>query len=91
MWQKLPAFIREWSILIVGILLIVPFFYLASDEADIPRKGIAPKGNIAPVITKPTIASCCGSCCATLLKRDVDRSLALASTAATTANSVSEN
>ena len=27
MWQKLPAFIREWPILIVGVLLIVPFLY----------------------------------------------------------------
>ena len=34
MWQRLPAFIREWSILIVGILLIVPFLYLSSYEAS---------------------------------------------------------
>ena len=27
MWQRLPAFIREWPILIVGILLIVPLLY----------------------------------------------------------------
>ena len=34
MWERLPAFIREWSILIVGILLIVPFLYLSSYEAS---------------------------------------------------------
>ena len=34
MWQKLPAFIREWSILIVGILLIVPLLYFSSREAS---------------------------------------------------------
>ena len=34
MWQRLPAFIREWPILIVGILLIVPFLYLSSHEAS---------------------------------------------------------
>ena len=34
MWQKLPAFIREWPILIVGVLLIVPFLYLSSYEAS---------------------------------------------------------
>jgi len=34
MWQRLPAFIREWSILIVGVLLIVPFLYLSSYEAS---------------------------------------------------------
>ena len=34
MWQRLPAFIREWPILIVGILLIVPLLYLSSFEAS---------------------------------------------------------
>jgi hypothetical protein len=34
MWQRLPPFIREWPILIVGILLIVPFLYLSSFEAS---------------------------------------------------------
>jgi len=34
MWQRLPAFIREWSILILGILLIVPFLYLSSHETS---------------------------------------------------------
>ena len=37
MWQRLPAFIREWSILIVGILLIVPLLYLSSFEASSPK------------------------------------------------------
>ena len=34
MWQRLPAFIREWPILIVGILLTVPLLYLSSFEAS---------------------------------------------------------
>ncbi|MGC1696990.1 MAG: c-type cytochrome, partial [Pseudolabrys sp.] len=33
MWERLPTFIREWSILILGILLIVPFLYLSFQEA----------------------------------------------------------
>ena len=37
MWQRLPAFIREWSILIVGILLIVPLLCLSSFEASSPK------------------------------------------------------
>ena len=32
MWQKMPAFIRNWSILIIGVVLIVPFLYLASSQ-----------------------------------------------------------
>jgi nitrite reductase (NO-forming) len=32
MWQKLPAFIRSWSILIVGVVLILSLFYLASSQ-----------------------------------------------------------
>jgi nitrite reductase (NO-forming) len=32
MWQKLPTFIRNWLILIIGVALIVPFFYLASSQ-----------------------------------------------------------
>ena len=34
MWQRLPAFIREWPILIVGILLIVPLLYFSSYDAS---------------------------------------------------------
>ena len=34
MWQKLPAFIREWPILIVAILLIVPLLYFSSYDAS---------------------------------------------------------
>ena len=30
MWHRMPAFIRDWSILIVGMLLIVPMMYFAS-------------------------------------------------------------
>src|SRR5665213_2887530 len=33
MWQRLSAFVREWSILILGILLILPFLYLSFQEA----------------------------------------------------------
>src|SRR5665213_2075046 len=34
MWQRLPAFIRVWSILILGLLLIIPFLYLSSHETS---------------------------------------------------------
>jgi nitrite reductase (NO-forming) len=34
MWQKLPIFIREWSILVVGVLVIVPLLYLASHDGS---------------------------------------------------------
>jgi nitrite reductase (NO-forming) len=34
MWQRLPALIREWPILIVGILLIVPLLYFSSHDAS---------------------------------------------------------
>ncbi|MGB8018225.1 MAG: c-type cytochrome [Pseudolabrys sp.] len=34
MWQKLPAFIREWLILIVAILVIVPLLYFSSYDAS---------------------------------------------------------
>jgi nitrite reductase (NO-forming) len=34
MWQKLPAFIREWPILIVAILVIVPLLYFSSYDAS---------------------------------------------------------
>jgi nitrite reductase (NO-forming) len=40
MWQRLPSFIREWPILIVGILLIVPLLYFSSFEAS-PSKSTA--------------------------------------------------
>src|SRR3954468_13160473 len=32
MWHKLPAFIRNWSILITGVVVIVSFLYLASSQ-----------------------------------------------------------
>jgi nitrite reductase (NO-forming) len=34
MWHKIPAFIRDWSILIIGVLLVVPVIYFASFEAS---------------------------------------------------------
>jgi nitrite reductase (NO-forming) len=34
MWQKLPAFIREWPILIVAILVIVPLLYFSSYDVS---------------------------------------------------------
>ena len=32
MWQRMPAFIREWSILIVGVLVILPLLYFSTHE-----------------------------------------------------------
>lgn len=34
MWQRLPAFVRDWSVLIIGVLLIIPALYLTSQEAS---------------------------------------------------------
>ena len=34
MWQRLPRFIREWPILICGILLIAPVLYFLSFESS---------------------------------------------------------
>ena len=34
MWHRFPAFIRDWSILIVGMLLIMPMMYFASPLAS---------------------------------------------------------
>jgi nitrite reductase (NO-forming) len=40
MWQRLPSFIREWPILIVGVLIIIPLLYFSSFEAS-PSKSTA--------------------------------------------------
>ena len=40
MWQKMPKFIRDWFILIVGVLLIVPLLYLFSRDTS-PSKTAA--------------------------------------------------
>ncbi len=34
MWRRLLSFLSEWSILMMGVLLILPFFYLSSYEAS---------------------------------------------------------
>ena len=41
MWQKLPAFIRNWSILIVGLVLIVSLLYLASSQGPSSQSSAA--------------------------------------------------
>jgi nitrite reductase (NO-forming) len=51
MWQKLPAFIREWPILIVAILLIVPLLYFSSLDASSSKSTASPpslNGNSEP-------------------------------------------
>jgi nitrite reductase (NO-forming) len=51
MWQKLPAFIREWPILIVAILLIVPLLYFSSLDASSSKSTASPpslSGNSEP-------------------------------------------
>ena len=46
MWQRLPPFIREWPILIVGILLIAPVLYFSSFEASSSKStASAPSSN----------------------------------------------
>src|SRR3954451_4861740 len=41
MWQKLPAFIRSWPILIVGVVLILSLFYLASSPGPSSQSSAA--------------------------------------------------
>ena len=62
MWQRLPAFIREWSILIVGVLLIVPFLYLSSYEASSSKStsSDATLGQKAAPAGRPTTADASG-------------------------------
>ena len=48
MWQRLPPFIREWPILIVGILLIVPLLYFSSYEASSSKSTAS-----APSLSRP--------------------------------------
>ena len=53
MWQKLPAFIHNWSILIIGVVLIVPFLYLASSQGPSSQPSAAAldqSGEPAPVL-----------------------------------------
>jgi nitrite reductase (NO-forming) len=41
MWQKMPKFIREWPILIAGILLLLPMLYFTSQEGGASSKTTA--------------------------------------------------
>src|SRR6478736_1116347 len=41
MWQKLPAFIRNWSILIIGFVLVVSFLYVASSQGPSSQSSAA--------------------------------------------------
>jgi nitrite reductase (NO-forming) len=58
MWQKFPAFIREWPILIVAILLIVPVLYFSSYDASSSKStasALSLSRNGEPV-GRPTVA-----------------------------------
>jgi len=48
MWQNLLAFIRNWAILIVGVLLILPLLYLSSDEARSSKPAVTIASSEAP-------------------------------------------
>ena len=60
MWQRLPAFIREWPILIVGILLIVPLLYFSSYEASSSKSTASAPSLSRPdeSASRPTAATC---------------------------------
>src|SRR3954464_11389282 len=53
MWQKLPAFIRNWSILIIGVALIVPFFYLASSQRPSSQPSAAGLNHSGETASRP--------------------------------------
>ncbi|MGI8524615.1 MAG: copper-containing nitrite reductase [Pseudolabrys sp.] len=58
MWQKMPKFIREWFVLIVGLLLIVPLLYLSSYEASSTKTAASTSlsENTEPAAVKSTVA-----------------------------------
>jgi len=57
MWQKLPAFIRSWSILIVGVVLILSLFYLASSQwpSSQPSAAALSKSSEPAPVTQPNL------------------------------------
>ena len=65
MWQKMPAFVRNWSILIVGVLLILPMLYLSSYESSSSKSATTtassvptdpPAASSLPKIAAPSVA-----------------------------------
>jgi nitrite reductase (NO-forming) len=49
MWQKMPKFIREWPILIIAALLLVPMLYLTASEGTSSKTtSLAPSTSEAP-------------------------------------------
>src|SRR4051794_31323895 len=53
MWQKLPAFIRDWSISIIGAALIVPLLYLASSQGPSSQPSAAGLNHSGETASRP--------------------------------------
>lgn len=57
MWPKMQAFIREWSILVLGICLIVPLLYLVSYQSSSSQpEPVATQAQTAPTQTSASQA-----------------------------------
>jgi nitrite reductase (NO-forming) len=57
MWPKMQAFIREWSILVLGICLIAPLLYLASYQSSSSQsEPVATQTQTAPTQTSASQA-----------------------------------
>lgn len=57
MWQRMPTFIRNWSILIIGVFLIAAMFYIAShDGSSSKTASIESLSDTAEPATRPTTA-----------------------------------
>ncbi len=60
MWQNIPAFIRNWSILIAGVVIIVPLLYLASYQSPSQSTSVPTAPNETSIVrlaTAPSVAS----------------------------------
>ncbi len=53
MWQKLPAVIRNWPILIVGVALIVSFFYFASSQGPSSQRSAVGLNHSGETASRP--------------------------------------
>jgi nitrite reductase (NO-forming) len=56
MWQKLPAFVRNWPILIIAVALIVPFLYSVSSQGPSSQSSAAGLNHSGETASRPNPA-----------------------------------